>query len=64
MVRGVNPRFDVHSTTSDEHGWTAEITLAAAPFKEATEVAITRISTGAAFTFTDRGIPLPLTVIR
>ncbi|WP_040694987.1 hypothetical protein [Nocardia vinacea] len=64
MVRGVNPRFDVHSTTSDEHGWTAEIALAAAPFKEATEVSITRISTGAAFTFTDRGIPLPLTVIR
>ncbi|WP_433711389.1 hypothetical protein ACQP2U_34870 [Nocardia sp. CA-084685] len=63
MVRGVNPRFEVRSTSSDEQGWIAEIALAAAPFKEATEVAITRISTGAAFTFTDRGIPLPLTVI-
>ncbi|MET8877481.1 hypothetical protein [Nocardia sp. NPDC004604] len=64
MVRGVNPRFHVRSTTAHEDHWTAEIALAAAPFKEATEVAITRISTGAAFTFTDRGIPLPLTVIR
>ncbi|MEV5833708.1 hypothetical protein [Nocardia sp. NPDC052112] len=64
MVRGVNPRFEVRSASSDEHGWTAEIALAATPFKEAIEVAITRISTGAAFTFTDRGIPLPLTVIR
>ncbi|WP_330250035.1 hypothetical protein OG874_27660 [Nocardia sp. NBC_00565] len=64
MVRGVNPRFFARSATADEHGWTAEIALAAAPFKEATEVAITRISTGAAFTFTDRGIPLPLTVVR
>jgi len=64
MVRGVNPRFFARSATADEHGWTVDIALAAAPFKEATEVAITRISTGAAFTFTDRGIPLPLTVLR
>lgn len=64
MVRGVNPRFFARSATADESGWTAEIALAATPFKEATEVAITRISTGAAFTFTDRGIPLPLTVLR
>ncbi|WP_433683041.1 hypothetical protein [Nocardia sp. CA-119907] len=64
MVRGVNPRFHVRSTTTGADHWIAEIALAATPFKEATEVAITRISTGAAFTFTDRGIPLPLTVIR
>ncbi|MFI9509340.1 hypothetical protein [Nocardia sp. NPDC052566] len=62
MARGVNPRFFARSTTSGDHSLTIELALAPTPFREAAEVAITRFSTGAAFTFTDRGIPLPLTV--
>ncbi|MGY2029334.1 hypothetical protein [Nocardia gipuzkoensis] len=63
LVRGVNPRFSAEVRTAGEHGWCAGITLGDKPFREAPEVAITRFSTGAAFTFTDRGIPLPLTVV-
>jgi hypothetical protein len=59
----VNPRFSAEVRTTGEHGWCASITLGDKPFREASEVAITRFSTGAAFTFTDRGIPLPLTVV-
>ncbi|MEV6279996.1 hypothetical protein [Nocardia sp. NPDC051832] len=62
MVRGVNPCAYVRAVEADEFGWSVEIALGTAPFREATEVAITRFSKGAAFTFTDRGIPLPLTV--
>ncbi|MBH0780214.1 hypothetical protein [Nocardia bovistercoris] len=63
MVRGVNPRFVPEVLTSDEEGFTLEITLGAESFREASEVAITRFSTGADFVFADRGIPLPLTVV-
>ncbi|MFI5719190.1 hypothetical protein [Nocardia sp. NPDC051750] len=63
LVRGVNPRFRSRVTQSGPDGWTAEITAADEPFKEAPEVAITRFSTGVDFHFTDRGIPLPLTVL-
>ncbi|MFR9773552.1 hypothetical protein [Nocardia sp. SC052] len=63
LVRGVNPRFSAEVLTAGEDGWHAAITLGDTPFREATEVALTRFSTGAAFTFTDRGIPLPLTVV-
>ncbi|MFI1460670.1 hypothetical protein [Nocardia carnea] len=63
LVRGVNPHFYSRVTDSGPGGWTAEITAAAEPFAEASEVAITRFSTGVEFTFTDRGIPLPLTVL-
>lgn len=63
MARGVNPRFVSRVADADAQGLTVEIALAATPFREAGEVAITRFSTGAAFTFTDRGIPLPLTVL-
>lgn len=63
LVRGVNPRFAARVGAIDEHGWTAEITLAEQPFREASEVAVTRFSTGASFAFTDRGKPLPLTVV-
>ncbi|WP_067569436.1 hypothetical protein [Nocardia acidivorans] len=63
LARGVNPRFEagVRSATADE--LILEFGLAAVPFREFGEVAITRFSTGAAFTFADRGIPLPLTVL-
>ncbi|MGW4093586.1 hypothetical protein [Nocardia sp. NPDC004750] len=63
LVRGVNPRFSAEVVAAGEEGWHAAITLGDTPFREATEVALTRFSTGAAFTFTDRGIPLPLTVV-
>ncbi|MEU4311725.1 hypothetical protein [Nocardia sp. NPDC024068] len=63
LVRGVNPRFASRVAESGPDGWTAEITLAETPFAEAPEVAITRFSTGVEFQFTDRGIPLPLTVL-
>ncbi|MFE6863852.1 hypothetical protein [Nocardia sp. NPDC057668] len=63
LVRGVNPRFHTRAGVVRDRTLSVEIALAAAPFREATEVAITRFSTGAAFTFTDRGAPLPLTVL-
>ncbi|MFE7799954.1 hypothetical protein [Nocardia sp. NPDC057440] len=63
MARGVNPRFVTRVVATDAHGWTVEMALAPQPFREATEVTLTRYSTGASFTFTDRGIPLPLTVL-
>ncbi|MBF6170188.1 hypothetical protein [Nocardia blacklockiae] len=63
MVRAVNPRFTARPRAADDATLTVEITTAAAPFKEAPEVAITRFSTGADFAFADRGIPLPLSVV-
>ncbi|MDO3645941.1 hypothetical protein [Nocardia mangyaensis] len=63
LVRGVNPRFVARVTATDQHGWTVDIDLADTPFREASEVAVTRFSTGAGFAFTDRGKPLPLTVV-
>ncbi|MGW4330135.1 hypothetical protein ACWEKR_30125 [Nocardia sp. NPDC004573] len=63
LVRGVNPRFSAEVVAAGTQGWRAVVTLGDEPFREATEVALTRFSTGAAFTFTDRGIPLPLTVV-
>ncbi|NNH73332.1 hypothetical protein HLB23_26330 [Nocardia uniformis] len=63
MARGVNPRFRTTLRAADDHTLAFEIALAPAPFREASEVAITRFSTGADFTFTERGTPLPLTVL-
>jgi hypothetical protein len=63
LVRGVNPRFSAEVVGVGADGWRAAVTLGDKAFREATEVALTRFSTGAAFTFTDRGIPLPLTVV-
>ncbi|MFE3003037.1 hypothetical protein ACFXG4_49840 [Nocardia sp. NPDC059246] len=63
LVRGVDPRFHTRVRSVDECGLTLEIGCADLPYREADEVAITRFSSGAAFTFTDRGIPLPLTVL-
>ncbi|MGV9839480.1 hypothetical protein ACWDUL_35525 [Nocardia niigatensis] len=63
LVRGVNPRFHSRVRSTDECGLTIEIGCADLPFREADEVAITRFSSGAGFSFTDRGTPLPLTVL-
>lgn len=59
----MNPRFRSRVRAADDTTLTIEITTAAAPFKEAPEVAVTRFSTGADFAFADRGIPLPLSVV-
>ncbi|PXX70745.1 hypothetical protein DFR70_101166 [Nocardia tenerifensis] len=63
MARAVNPRFAARAVDSGEDELIVEIVRARESFREATEVALTRFSTGAAFVFTDRGIPLPLTVV-
>ncbi|GAB2443365.1 hypothetical protein [Nocardia tengchongensis] len=63
MARGVNPRYAAQVVADDENELTIGFVRAAEPFAEAGEVAITRFSTGADFRFTDRGIPLPLTVV-
>ncbi|MFE3259786.1 hypothetical protein ACFXPS_21625 [Nocardia sp. NPDC059091] len=63
LVRAVNPRFHTRVRAVDECGLTLEIGCADLPYRESDEVAITRFSSGAAFTFTDRGTPLPLTVL-
>ncbi|MEU7144101.1 hypothetical protein ABZ942_31970 [Nocardia sp. NPDC046473] len=63
MARAVNPRFAAQTVDSTDRALTIEIIRADQPSRESTEVALTRFSTGAAFAFTDRGIPLPLTVV-
>lgn len=62
MVRGVNPRFDVHARAGGDDELVVEITAAATAFPESPEVAITRFSTGADFRFSPRQ-SLPLTVV-
>ena len=62
LARGVNPRY-VATAVQEADGLTVDFSLADTPFKEASEVAVTRFSTGADFVFADRGIPLPLTVV-
>lgn len=63
MARAVNPRFAARTVDSTDRALTIEMTRADRTFRESTEVALTRFSTGAVFAFTDRGIPLPLTVV-
>ncbi|MFC9439946.1 hypothetical protein [Nocardia sp. NPDC057030] len=63
MARAVNPRFVARTVDSTDRELTVEITLGEQPTRESAEVALTRFSTGAAFVFADRGIPLPLTVL-
>ncbi|MTE14362.1 hypothetical protein [Nocardia aurantiaca] len=63
MARGVDPRYAAHVIGEDESELKVCFLRADQPFDESGEVAITRFSTGADFRFTDRGIPLPLTVI-
>ncbi|MFI1914605.1 hypothetical protein [Nocardia sp. NPDC020380] len=63
LVRGVNPHYRTAVRAESDCSLTVEITRAETPFREAPEVAITRFSSGAGFTFTDRGTPLPLTVL-
>lgn len=64
MARGVDPHYvaEVAADTGDE--LVVRFRLGDTAFRESGEVAITRFSTGADFRFTDRGIPLPLTVVR
>ncbi len=63
LVRGVNPRFTARVVGEDPSGLVVVVDTADGPAPECLEVAITKVSTGAAFAFEDRGIPLPLYVV-
>lgn len=63
LVRGVDPHFTVRVVAEDADVLIVEVFAAPVPAKECGEVAITRFSSGSGFTFADRGIPLPLTVV-
>ncbi|PTR30286.1 hypothetical protein C8K36_102134 [Rhodococcus sp. OK519] len=63
LVRGVDPYFTVRVVGDDDSGLIVEVVATDEPAPECVEVAITKVSTGAAFVFEDRGIPLPLYVI-
>ncbi|WP_441346905.1 hypothetical protein [Rhodococcus sp. SGAir0479] len=63
LVRGVNPRFTVRVLDEDPAGLLLAVDVTDEPAPECVEVAITKVSTGAAFEFEDRGIPLPLYVV-
>ncbi|AWK71009.1 hypothetical protein CBI38_04935 [Rhodococcus oxybenzonivorans] len=63
LLRGVSPRFSARVIEETDTALTVEVVTGEAPAKEASEVALTRFSTGADFAFTDRGIPLPLSVV-
>ena len=58
-VRGVDPHLDVELTGSDAD-WTATVVRRDTPAPDFDEVAVTRISTGASFTFEPRR-SLPIT---
>ncbi|MFD4182933.1 hypothetical protein ACFWPB_17725, partial [Rhodococcus sp. NPDC058514] len=63
LVRGVTPRFTVRVVSEEPAGLRVAVDLTDEPAPECVEVAITKVSTGAAFVFEDRGIPLPLYVV-
>lgn len=61
LVRAVDAHLDVEVTGTDER-WTARLVRRPEPTPEAPEVAVTRFSTGAAFTFEPRR-SLPITPV-
>lgn len=61
VVRGLDPRLDVEVTGTDL-AWEARVVLREVAAPEASEVAVTRFSTGATFTFQPR-TSLPITPI-
>lgn len=63
LVRAVNPRFTVRVIDEDATDLLLAVDVTDDPAPECVEVAITKVSTGAAFRFEDRGIPLPLYVV-
>ncbi|WP_408896886.1 hypothetical protein ACJ5H2_18400 [Nocardioides sp. R1-1] len=63
VVRAVDPHLDVEVTPlSGQEGWRASVVRRDAPAPEADEVAVTRFSTGASFTFEPRR-SLPITPV-
>ncbi|KRB80076.1 hypothetical protein ASE01_00790 [Nocardioides sp. Root190] len=60
-VRGLDPRLDVEVIGTDLE-WEATVVLRSDPAPEASEVAVTKFSTGATFTFQPR-MSLPITPI-
>lgn len=63
LVRGVDAHFTVRVVDEEPAGMLLVVDTTDEPAPECVEVAITKVSTGAAFVFEDRGIPLPLHVI-
>ncbi|MCM6772704.1 hypothetical protein NDR87_06435 [Nocardia sp. CDC159] len=63
LAQGVDPHWHARLAAATAHELILEFDRAPAPFPEAPEVAVTRISTGADFAFGDRR-PLPLTVVQ
>lgn len=63
LVRGVNPHFTARVLEESESGLLVTVDVTAEPAPECVEVAITKVSSGAGFSFEDRGIPLPLFVV-
>lgn len=63
LVRGVNPHFTVRVVGEEPAGLLLAVDTTDEAAPECVEVAITKVSTGAAFVFEDRGIPLPLYVV-
>lgn len=62
-AQAVDPRWTVERVPSDGSGVEAVLRLGDEPARESDEVAVTRISTGAAFTFGPTRTPLPITPV-
>ncbi|WP_226435661.1 hypothetical protein [Rhodococcus yananensis] len=63
LVRGVDTHFTSRVVAETEDALVVDVVRTPEPAREHADVAITRFSSGAAFVFEDRGIPLPLTVL-
>ncbi|MGX6510841.1 hypothetical protein [Rhodococcus sp. SJ-2] len=63
LVRGVDPHFSTRMVEESPDALVVDVIRADTPARESKDVQVTRFSSGAAFVFADRGIPLPLTVL-
>lgn len=62
-IRGVDPRWTIAGVTSDDTRIEFQVRLGGEPHEEPEEVAVTRISTGAAFDFGPQRLALPITPV-
>lgn len=60
LLRGVDPRLRADVLASDDDALVVEVVTDDEPAPEASEVALTRFSTGADFAFADRGTPVEI----
>lgn len=63
LVRGVDPHFSTRIVEESPDALVVDVIRDETPARESKDVQVTRFSSGAAFVFADRGIPLPLTVL-